>query len=28
MVITRGLATDTKKMRKSELIKLLEDSKE
>jgi len=28
MVITRGLATDTKKMKKSDLIKLLEDSKE
>lgn len=28
MVITRGLATDTKKMKKGDLIKLLEDSKE
>jgi hypothetical protein len=28
MVITRGLATDTKKMKKNDLIKLLEDSKE
>jgi hypothetical protein len=27
MVITRGLATDTKKMKKNDLIKLLEDSK-
>jgi hypothetical protein len=28
MVITRGLATDTKKMKKGDLINLLEDSKE
>jgi len=28
MVITHGLATDTKKLKKSNLIKLLEDSKE
>jgi hypothetical protein len=28
MVITRGLAIDTKKMKKGDLIKLLEDSKE
>ena len=28
MVITRGLATDTKKLKKGDLIKLLEDSKE
>jgi hypothetical protein len=28
MVITRGLATDTKKMKKGDLIKLLEDSRE
>jgi len=28
MVITRGLSTDIKKMKKGELIKLLEDSKE
>jgi hypothetical protein len=27
MVLTRGLATDTKKMKKSELIRLLEDAK-
>ena len=25
MVLTRGLATDTKKMKKSELIRLLEE---
>jgi hypothetical protein len=28
MVITRGLATDTKKMKKQDLIRLLEEAQE